>query len=535
MESVMKYYPAIYQNRHHGTTTTTIHNNGDEIPIPDNSNNNNDNTLNETLQQQQHYQELGSTTSTTTRMSQNRTTTVIPTLFGQPLSRLSYRIYQSFVLFCIVMLIWSWIGQYYFYYIIGRHSNIRHQFESIDYMILLATFTQSFVLLGTCTYFINRMKPSELSLDAIIKYYASGFFLSASLALFWEIVSVTIINTFITLVLAIVGIDRLENPQSDHSWTRQPFGTNSIVQSSSSTFTKRLVTGNNIYDSVSVNRTDYATIFGLDHPVLYTIYIMIATFVVAGFIEEMCKYYGYRMVEHPDFFTRQELEEASAAILQQQHRRHNDHDDIDDDDNDDDFDDENDNSNAHCQPSIRNDSTFRPSVVNYSKQRQSVQGRGAAITLAMVSVAIGFACCENLIYIFHYAGESVMLELGVLLERSIFPIHPVLAAIQSIRICQRELEGTKSMKLGRIILPAVLFHGTFDFIIIFIGFIGKLVGQDEEEGDLRISNTTECLSIVSCVIIMSLSLIYLFNESSKQRARLAAIDLNISIDRSSLI
>jgi len=31
---------------------------------------------------------------------------------------------------------------------------------------------------------------------------------------------------------------------------------------------------------------------------------------------------------------------------------------------------------------------------------------GAAITVAMVAVAVGFACCENLVYIFLYNGSS---------------------------------------------------------------------------------------------------------------------------------
>jgi PrsW family intramembrane metalloprotease len=349
-------------------------------------------------------------------------------------------------------------------------------------------------------------------LDAIVKYFAAGFFLSASLALFWEVVAAAVINTFVSLLLAILGVDRVGDPQSDMSGGTQ-FGSASFLPSFSNrpSLLSRLYGYSGMDDPMSVKRPDYATVFGMDHPLLYTIYILFATFVVAGFIEELCKYFGYRMVEHPDFFTREELEESSMILQSSSY--------IDEDDS---------------EGQERGDRA-QPTVVNFSKQGQSIQARGAAITLAMVSVAIGFACCENLIYIFFYAGNSFMLELGVLIERSCFPVHPILAAIQSVRVCERDLEGSRSMKLGRIILPAVLFHGTFDFFIVFISFIGRLVGQGVEDGDLRISNTAEFLSVVSCVVIMFAALMYLYNESGKQRERLAALDFEATVDRSSLL
>ena len=435
---------------------------------------------------------------------------------GHPLSRLSYRLLQALFVFCFIMLFWSLFGKYFFTYVIGRHSHGRHQYGIQDFGLMIATFVQSFVLLRVWAYYTNRIKPSELSLDAIIKYFASGFFLSASLALFWEMLAMGIIKTFISLLLAIFGIDRVASPETDHSWVT-PFGSNALVHNMNSMST--IV--NSLYGSSEMNRTDYATVFGMDHPILYSIYILIATFIVAGFIEELCKYFGYRMVEHPDFFTSEELEEASMILQSSQDNAMDDADDTDE--------------NSDTSRLDRAETRSRPAMINYAKQRQSVQGRGAAITLAMVSVAIGFSCCENLIYVFHYAGESVLLELGVLLERSCFPIHAVFAAIQSIGVCQRELEGVRSMRLGGIILPAVILHGTFDFFIILIGFIGRLVGQDEEGGDLRITNTTEFLAIVSCVICMTASFLYLYNESGKQRERLAAIDFEAIVDRSSLL
>ena len=494
----MKYYPAIYQYRHFGAIV--------------NSNNNNMEVIDNTSSTNTETDSIGRLPTVTTGSVSNKSPRY--GFFGHPLSRLSYRLLQALFIFCFMMLLWSLFGKYYFSYIIGRHSHGRHQYGIKDFGLMVATLVQSFVLLRIWAYYTNRIKPSELSFDAIIKFFASGFFLSASLALFWEMLAMGIIKTFISLLLAIFGIDRVASPATDHSWVT-PFGSNSLVNTMGSMSS----VVSNLYGSTAeMNRTDYATVFGMDHPFLYSLYILIATFIVAGFVEELCKYFGYRMVEHPDFFTSEELEEASMILQSSQENE------IDDDD-----------ETSDTSRLDRAETITRPAIVNYAKQRQSVQGRGAAITLAMVSVAIGFSCCENLIYVFHYAGESVILELGVLLERSCFPIHPVFAAIQSIGVCQRELEGVRSMRLGRIILPAVILHGTFDFFIIFIGFIGRLVGQDEEEGDLRITNTTEFLAIVSCVIMMTTSFLYLYNESGKQRERLAAIDFEATVDRSSLI
>ncbi len=63
------------------------------------------------------------------------------------------------------------------------------------------------------------------------------------------------------------------------------------------------------------------------------------------------------------------------------------------------------------------------------------------------------------------------IEAKTLLLRSIFPIHPLAAAIQSIGVCRRDLEGDKSIGLGRIIFPAVLLHGTYDFVLMLIALL----------------------------------------------------------------
>merc|ERR1712127_570630 len=84
--------------------------------------------------------------------------------------------------------------------------------------------------------------------------------------------------------------------------------------------------------------------------------------------------------------------------------------------------------------------------------------------LAMVSVAIGFECIENLLYI--SKGETLGNELSILLQRSVVPVHPICAAIQSIGVCKRDLENDTSVTIGQILKPAVMLHGFFDFFVL---------------------------------------------------------------------
>jgi hypothetical protein len=80
-----------------------------------------------------------------------------------------------------------------------------------------------------------------------------------------------------------------------------------------------------------------------------------------------------------------------------------------------------------------------------------------------------------------------------------------------------------------------MFHGAYDFLILVIDFVGKLVGEQVEDGDLHISNTAELLSVLSCVLVMFASLLFFYIEAGKQRKRLVALDRQATVDRSSLI
>jgi len=431
-----------------------------------------------------------------------------------PLSRLSQRLLQSLLFITVVFLAWCFGGVYFYMYVLHRKHSPSRLFGLTDFGVYIATWFQSVGLLALIVWYSSLQKKSELSLDAMIKYFASGFILSTSLAVFWEIFISLTLRAVIEILLLLSGTSLVkrggysdaESPQMAWSTT---FG---------ATFFSRAAAES------SGGSKDFLEIFGNEHPVLYTFIIFINSFLVAAAIEEMCKYFGYRMVEHPDFFSRQELEEASRIVSSGN------------EENEDDCQD--DEEEAPKTARKDNSRLRRP---DYSNHRTSFQSQGTAITLAMVSVAMGFTCCENLVYIFKYTGSSAKMELTVLISRSFFPVHPIAAALQSVGVVARDLEKNRKVQLGKILLPAVIFHGCYDFFILLIDFLARrrgvyTVNDDEddafnEEGGF----VAVFVSFVVSVIVMIVALAYLHKWSRSQRQRLAEMDVQSSVDRSRLI
>ena len=111
-------------------------------------------------------------------------------------------------------------------------------------------------------------------------------------------------------------------------------------------------------------------------------------------------------------------------------------------------------------------------------------------------------------------------EVTVLISRSLFPIHPLAAAIQSIGVCRREVENDKRCKLGRgIIFPSVVLHGTFDFLLLVIPFLFSLGKNDRSE-------STECKAVlyVCSGLVMVCGIAYYVNQAAHQRRRIGTLD-----------
>ena len=116
--------------------------------------------------------------------------------------------------------------------------------------------------------------------------------------------------------------------------------------------------------------------------------------------------------------------------------------------------------------------------------------------------------------------------------RCLFPIHPLAAALQSIGVCRRDLENDPKMQIGRILLPAWLLHGSFDFFLMAYSLITRILKASSDKGesiaaspdgqDVEEEANTFVVSFV--VIIPLFGVIYYFKEAWKQRERLEKLD-----------
>eukprot|EP00588_Corethron_pennatum_P027664 CAMPEP_0194325000 /NCGR_PEP_ID=MMETSP0171-20130528/28978_1 /TAXON_ID=218684 /ORGANISM="Corethron pennatum, Strain L29A3" /LENGTH=613 /DNA_ID=CAMNT_0039084007 /DNA_START=57 /DNA_END=1895 /DNA_ORIENTATION=+ len=248
-------------------------------------------------------------------------------------------------------------------------AGIDRHFSLANAGVVFATLAQSFVIL----YFVHwRWHRFDVSLDAVVKCFASGFVLSTSTAFVVELL-VSVVTSICPGLLRLFTFLFFEDMGID---------------------SKQLDIG------------------------LGVISMFLNAFVVAALSEELCKYFAYWMVEHPDFLDDDEREELELA-----------------------------------QSDERLPSPGR-----------SPSSRGTGITVAMVAAALGFTCCENLEYVL--ASSDTGVQVATLIARSVLPVHALAAAIQSVGVCRRDLEGDRSHQLGRIVLPALLLHGFYDFFLM---------------------------------------------------------------------
>lgn len=475
--------------------------------------------------------------------------------FFPALSKLSVRILQAWLVMTLLMLAWGTLGPLYWKYVV-RTGNRSHAFSLADFGIYLLTFAEAVLMLLLARFLliivprhsspiVNNKPPMELSTDAIIKYFASGFLLSTSLAVFWELLGAIFLKICLSLLLAASGIEVAADPDTD--------GTLSSIRAvaregDGGAYDRDYPNhGASLFQpcwwwspqSASTSK-DFVSVFGQDHPLVYTLYLLLNAFVLAALIEEVCKYFGYRMVEHPDLLSRRDLEQASKVV-------HVNADDEGEDGEEEEADyfeyDDNEegqratNSQRRSQRRLREDHARKrreQTSQDYSKQRQSAQATGSSITLAMISVAMGFTCCENLVYIFLYSSSSPRMELYVLMSRTLFPVHPIAAALQSIGVCRRDLEGVPT-PLWQLILPAVLFHGAYDFFILWVDFLDKRHGVYADEGSEQVSILAVAVSFVVSVLILLSALVHLWRQGRQQRQRLAELDRQTSRGQSGLV
>eukprot|EP00934_Nitzschia_sp_Nitz4_P000313 Nitzschia sp. Nitz4//scaffold1_size375055//370667//372364//NITZ4_000347-RA/size375055-processed-gene-0.94-mRNA-1//1//CDS//3329541258//313//frame0 len=353
----------------------------------------------------------------------------------------------------LVLMIWSLLG-------VHRH------FQFQNYVVFCATLLQAYFILKI----VHWRHEADISTDALIKFFMSGFCLSTTMAVFFEVLIGLTVRLVMTLIMLLSGIDEVKSG-----------GYTSSSPGFANGFTMDLSGDPSSY-------RDYLEVYGKDHPIVYTIYLAVAAFGLAATTEELCKYFGFRMVEHPDFLSEHELVEA-------------------------------------VQVAQRGADGVGRQFPDFSKQNRTAESRGASITIAMIATALGFACCENLVYIFVYGGSSVDVEVFILIARTIFPVHPIAAALQSIRVCQRDVEKKDTVKTGNLILPGLLFHGIYDFTLLWIDYLAtrkaNYVDGDDETVSPDVSNL---VSFASSIGVLIGGLLYYWWVSKQQRSRLQAMD-----------
>lgn len=219
---------------------------------------------------------------------------------------------------------------------------------------LYGTLVQPLAILFFVHWLWHRL---DLSLDAVVKYFASGFFLCTSICMLYEMVvsALTSILIFLVSLLGMLGLLLAGEIDAD----------------------EMLAEADGSDDRVGSQRLA---------PMGYMISITLLTaflnaFLVAALVEEIGKYLCFWMVEHPDMENDKALflppmdslgaEDLSVPL-----------------------------EGEKSKLQIR-DPNSRPTPCEPIKvPAPSLVSRGSAITIAMVTTALGFACAENLLCTF---------------------------------------------------------------------------------------------------------------------------------------
>ena len=314
-------------------------------------------------------------------------------------------------------------------------SNLSDSFTWPNLIVLVMTLVQAFSLLFVCHWLYNRF---DLSLDAVIKFFASGFVYSVFLALIFEMLIGFVLKIFqFSMVFVTV------------------FFTANVL---------------------GYSKDDKTGAMSSIEEVVGGLFIILNAFIVTAMTEELCKYFCYWIVRHYD------LEQRPFRTSNNINRKYG------------------------------------------ERTVQTSQSRGCAITVAMVTTALGFACCENLLYIFGYSGGKLENEISTLVVRMLFPLHPIAAAIQSIGVVRKTIERETSLGMGRIVFPAIIFHGSFDFALMLMAYMVHTNEEKNENEDKAKQLALLAITFSFSIFVIISGLVYYFRTAREQRRRLQRMD-----------
>lgn len=357
-------------------------------------------------------------------------------------------------------------------------TGVDPSFQPVHLAVVALVLFQAFVIV----YFVHwQFYRFDLSLDAVIKYFASGFILCTANAFVYEMLVSTALGAGSSILRLLIALIALMVGRAEEDGGILSGNSESIAAS----------------DDIAVNTSDDGSA-GQSAPIwLLVLAAFLNAFLVAALVEEVSKYFGFWMVEHPDLLLESDSKDQAGSASQ---------------------------------------SVTQSAVPSEQRTLRSV---GAGITIAMVTTAVGFACCENFMYVFFYTKPSnPTTEITTLIARSIFPVHPLAAAIQSIGVCRRDIEKDSSMRFGKIIFPALVLHGSFDFALMFLellnrqssgdnsGNSGTEVGESVDDLDSQDGGAfrSQLPGLVSSVCIVVVGIVYYVIRAIAQRRRLVGLD-----------
>lgn len=272
---------------------------------------------------------------------------------------------------------------------------------------------------------------------------------------------------------------------------------------------------------------------------------VLQAFFIAAMIEELCKYYAFRTIEHPDliFLTglnRDRRDKKSSYGGNNAYAFSSDNNALISrcDTFDSDYSQRNSSSPRSHRGGSRSHSPGRRRKRRTGDEIddndvRTLRQKAAAVTTAMISCAVGLACAENFIYVFFLGGSNAQEEMTMLIFRSIFPVHALCAAMQSVGVIQKFLEepdsNSGSIGVGKIILPAVILHGSFDGVLMTVNsFIDFAIEQAENQGGQGYIDY-DYLNLIAGVVVIAVmiaGLLWYYIKNRLQKARLKICEVS---------
>ena len=145
--------------------------------------------------------------------------------------------------------------------------HIFRNFRFSTVLVVVATLAQAFAVLYFVHWYKHRL---DLSLDAVIKLFASGFFLAVTIVMGMELLVAEVGD----IIFGIVAVTEYADDNPDANFDDP---------------------------NAAPSPEEIAYDLQQNHLWAFVIYYAFDAFVVAGLVEELSKYFCFWMVEHPDF------------------------------------------------------------------------------------------------------------------------------------------------------------------------------------------------------------------------------------------